>query len=76
VPADRVIIAYDFRSISAGWFVEQNMELDISIRVLASVNHQYRFQTAHLKVLTVGDMARSSNPAVTAVFESRKGIFI
>ena len=72
MPADRVIITYGFRPTPAAWLTEQNIEPGVSGRALASINHQYRFQTTNPKVFADGDMVRVSVLVMTAVFEGRE----
>ncbi len=71
VPADRVIIAFGFRPNPQPWFNEFGITTDPGGRVVAK-DFAHPFQTANPKIFAGGDMVRSSDLVVTAVYEGRQ----
>ena len=72
LPADAVILAFGFRTSPADWFAAQQIGMDGSGRVTATIDQPYRFQTANPKIFAGGDMVRGSDLVVTAIWEGRQ----
>ena len=72
IPCDNVIIAFGFRPNPPQWFAEHNIATDSFLRVTASHESEYPFQTSNPRVFSGGDMVRGADLVVTAVFEGRE----
>ena len=72
IPCDSVIIAFGFRSSPSDWFPLHQIETDSFLRVKASPESEFPFQTSNPKVFSGGDMVRGADLVVTAVFEGRE----
>ena len=69
---DVVLVAFGFRPSPAGWFEDQDIQIDESGRVVAPEQAQYKFQTTNPKIFAGGDMVRGSDLVVTAIWEGRQ----
>ncbi len=72
IPCDSVIIAFGFRPSPSDWFTLHQIETDSFLRVKASPESEFPFQTSNPKVFSGGDMVRGADLVVTAVFEGRE----
>lgn len=72
IPCDSIVIAFGFRPSPADWFVDHDIATDELMRVVASEQAKYPFQTSNPKVFSGGDMVRGSDLVVTAVFDGRE----
>ena len=72
IECDSVIIAFGFRPSPAKWFADYNIEIDSFLRIKASPQSAFPFQTTNPKVFSGGDMVRGADLVVTAVFEGRE----
>ena len=72
IACDSVIIAFGFRPNPQQWFSEYNIDVDSFLRVKASPNSEYPFQTSNPRIFSGGDMVRGADLVVTAVFEGRE----
>ncbi len=70
LPADRVVIAFGFRASPAGWFAENQINVD-GQGLVTTCSDPFPYQTANPKVFAGGDMVRGADLVVTAVFEGR-----
>lgn len=72
IQCDSVIIAFGFRPSPSDWMVQHDIQTDHFLRVQASPDSEYPFQTTNPKVFSGGDMVRGADLVVTAVFEGRE----
>ena len=72
LPADAVLLAFGFRPSPADWFGSANVSLDVSGRVVAAEQQEFKFQTSNPKIFAGGDMVRGSDLVVTAIWEGRQ----
>ena len=72
IECDSVIIAFGFRPNPSDWFTEFHIDVDSFLRVRASPDTEFPFQTSNPKVFAGGDMVRGADLVVTAVFEGRE----
>ena len=72
IPCDSVVIAFGFRPSPSDWFTLHQIETDSFLRVKASPESEFPFQTSNPKVFSGGDMVRGADLVVTAVFEGRE----
>ncbi len=72
IECDSVIIAFGFRPSPAKWFADYEIETDSFLRIKASPESDYPFQTTNPKVFSGGDMVRGADLVVTAVYEGRE----
>ena len=72
IQCDSVIIAFGFRPSPSDWMVQHDIQTDSFLRVQASPDSEYPFQTTNPKVFSGGDMVRGADLVVTAVFEGRE----
>ena len=72
IPCDNVIIAFGFRPNPPQWFADHDIATDSFLRVSASHDSEFPFQTSNPRVFSGGDMVRGADLVVTAVFEGRE----
>jgi glutamate synthase (NADPH/NADH) small chain len=70
--ADAVIIAFGFRPNPPDWLGANGVKIKSDLRIDASGDSEYRYQTSNPKVFAGGDAVRGSDLVVTAIAEGRQ----